>query len=466
MAKGPRSLKNGKVKSKSKAAVHEPQQEVDETEDDEEDEFGGTTFEDFNDDETEQEEVEEDETEKEVEEDETEEDEEEIEEDENISEGSIDGVVRKPQKSVKGKRGRRGKTEKKLVLPVDRLVQGAMRKAGVDKLPDLNVLFKHRSGKKVKLSDVAVFVDEEPADDVLKELSVRLPMHNEVHLSAGIDKNRIRRVGADILKCGWIASDIEVAKLEGSDVLHCVSGRHRLAFIAAAYGGDVTVVVQVAEMDLSDARKATVYTNQARPTGIREAAELAVIETSGGVDCELDALYGGMVRTKRSAVKFAVYLATNVTPKGGMIKFPVREKGKSKGNSVTTWPSLKNFWQNATFWSAEVTCKDFVKQYVDATKFLNALVDALLKTEGFEPSQHMSTMAMRAIGSFYKAMLDAGSHEPIDIVEIIADGLVAITKLGRMKNTEAFAKLRSNVKRRIKKAEKQRAKEEVDDEDE
>jgi len=79
--------------------------------------------------------------------------------------------------------------------------------------------------------------------------------------------------------------------------------------------------------------------------------------------------------------------------------------------------------------------------------FLNKLVEEFLKIDAFAPSQHMSAMATRAIGSLFQTLSDAG-RKPTDFVQDIAEVVVGLGAIGRDKNEEIYEMILNGMKER------------------
>jgi len=322
----------------------------------------------------------------------------------------------------------------------EKAVRVMLRRAELDALPPLEQLMRCKSGQKMAIRDIGLFVGE-PADACLKEIAEKCPIPNRVNLSAEVTRSRVITVGADILKKGRMFQPIQVARIEEDGALECTSGRHRLAFLAMAYGPGVEIPVYIESMTLNEARDAVVVANQARPTKALERAEHAVMKAVGGnTQAKQDELYAMTVTTKAKAKKYCVY---SVIDRGYPVPldFSVSLTSSRKDGSLTTLTNVENFWGTALEWKHGMSRADFDESLGASITFLNKLV-ASMKVEGyFNPVHHLAAMTMSAIGKYYRSYQEITGKNAIDVVDRIAEEIVAMGDIGRQKSDETYNKL-------------------------
>lgn len=329
--------------------------------------------------------------------------------------------------SSKGKRVVKPLTDKQ------KAVNNILRKAGLeDELPTLDHLMRCKQGTKVKVSDIAVFIDE-PEDEILKDLYKNMNVLNRVNLSAEVDLNRVKVVGGQVLGAGRMYQPIQVAKIEEDGRLECTSGRHRLVFLALVYGTDIEIPVYVEDMNINEARDAVVVANMARKAKAMEQAEHAVLAAVGGdVDADLDDIYTKTVTTKANAKKYCAYM---VLERSRPAKLGFKLGGRKEGG-IATIGTIEGYWGNALDWHREMPRKDFDAALKNSTEFLNNLVVEFEKNASFDAAQHMASMTLKAVGKYYKTMSDAGVE--IDAASLV-NVVVAMGDIGRQKSEETYA---------------------------
>jgi hypothetical protein len=351
-------------------------------------------------------------------------------------------AVQGTQKAVKPKKS--GKKAKMPLTPRAKAIRLMLRRAGVAELPSLDQLMRGKTGtSKLPISEIGLFIGD-PKDALLVELAAECKVQNIVNLSAEVLKSRVMAIGAQILAAGRMYQPIQVARVNGT--YQCTSGRHRLAFLALAYGPSTRIHVYIEEMTLNEARDAVVVANQARPTKALERAEHAVLQAVGGnVDASQDDLYNKTVLTKAKAKKYCVY---SVLEKGYPIRltFPVSLTASRKDGGLTTLTNVENYWSAAIEWYKELTRADFDAALEAATDFLNLLAKAFQKEQGFEPVSHMASMTLSAVGKYYRAYLELNGESPIGKVDVIAKAVVAMGDIGRQKSEETYKVLAKVMK--------------------
>jgi hypothetical protein len=348
---------------------------------------------------------------------------------------TTDAKPTKPKgKKPKGKKP--SKRAKKPLTPVQRTLRLAKRRGGSDTLPDIKALFKNKTGTKMKISDIAIFI-EAPTEESLKVIAEQCPKKNRVNLSTNIDRNRVVTVGGQLIHSNRMYQPIQVARIEEDGALECTSGRHRLAFLAMAYGPDQVVTVDVEDMTINEARDAVVFANQTRTTKALEKAEHAVLQAvCGDVDADQDEMYSKTAITKVKVRKYAVYsvLERNYPL---ALAFKVSLTQSRKGGGLTTVSNFEEFVSSSVKWAKGMPRKEFDAQLEAGVKFLNALAAALQKLPGFEPSQHMAAMPLRAVGKYYRDR-NAIAGDAMTIVDKLSERMVALGDIARYKPDETY----------------------------
>lgn len=339
----------------------------------------------------------------------------------------------------KGARGGvRSRVKKQPLTPAQKLVRAAMKKAGLEELPPLGQLMVGKSGVKMKICDIGIFI-EPPTEDALAELGEKCPVPNRCNLSTQVTASHVKSVGASVLTSGRMYQPIQVAKLtDGEGAVEVTSGRHRLVFLALAYGAETMLTVYVEEMTLDEARDAVVVANQARKARALEKAEHAMLAAVGGnAEATNDEIYASMVTTKAKAKKYCTYQTID---KGYPAKlgFPVSRTSSRKEGGLTTITSMEGFWNAAIQWSKGMPRKVFDAKFKQVIEFVNAFVAAAQACDDFDARQHLATMPLRAVGKYY---IEVGAEKALESVEAIATALVAMGDIGRQKSDVTYGQL-------------------------
>lgn len=354
--------------------------------------------------------------------------------------------VKKPSSVGKAKDGLKKKANKPLT-PTQKVVNNIMRKAnlevGQEIMPIDKLTQKERRLELVKISDIAVFI-RKPKDEVLKGLFKKMPVINRVNLSACVDINRVKLVGGEILKASRMYQPIQVAKIDTDGRLECISGRHRLVFLALMYGADAEVLVQVEDMDLNTARDAVVVANMARKAKAMEQAEHAVLKAVGGdAEAGLDEIYVKTVTTKAKAKKYCTYVVLERSwPM--TLKFPL---GNRKKGGLATISTVQGFWNAALDWHKEMPRKDFDASLKESIRFLNSLVEAFQGNDSFEARHQMASKPMVAIGKYYKTMVDADMDVGEKFIDKFSNVVVALGDVGSYPHEETYAAIVKAMKK-------------------
>jgi len=314
-----------------------------------------------------------------------------------------------------------------------------VRRSGVEGIPELSHIMRGKGGEIVKISDIGIFIDE-PTDELIAEVAKECKIPNKVNLSAEVVKSRVVAIGAQIFEAGRMYQPIQVARIKDGDntTLECTSGRHRLVALALVYGAASEIPVYIENMTLNEARDAVVVANQARPTKAMERAEHTVLRAvSGNVDAEQDELYKRTAKTKAKARKYCVYsVLSRGYPK--KLSFKVSMTSSRKDGGLTTLTNVENFLGAALEWNKDMSRKDFDAGLSGAVSFLNAFAKELKKTDGFDPSHHMASMTMAAMGKYYKTYREITGNEATEVADKVASIVVSMGEIGRQKSETTY----------------------------
>ena len=349
-------------------------------------------------------------------------------------------------KAKADKPARVGKNPRKLLTPLQKEMNKALKKAGVTELPELAHLMRGKQGTKMKISDIAVFI-EEPEDEVLKHLFSKMSKLNRVNLSATVEMRRILYVGAQILLHGRMFQPIQIANIDGDGTLECTSGRHRVAFLALAYGPDSEIPVYIEKMNLNEARDAVVVANQSRKAKAMEKAEHLVLQSVGGdVDAEQDDIYSKMVINKMTAKKYCTF---SVMERGypELMTFDVTNESTRKNGELTTVTSMEGFWGYALNWSKDMSREDFDAGLQESIKFLNKLAANFVTNGSFDPTQHMAAKTLEAIGKYFRTLANANTDIDDALIKHLSDVVVAMADIGRNKSEKTYMAIVQAMKR-------------------
>lgn len=323
--------------------------------------------------------------------------------------------------------------------PRDKAVRVILRRSGKDEVPELDHLLRNKGGKSMRICDIGLFIGE-PDDEVLKELAAECKIANRVNLSAEVLLSQVKKVGASILQADRMYQPIQVARIEEDGSYECTSGRHRLAFLSLLYGPKANIKVYVEDMTLQEARDAVVVANMARPTKALERAEHAVLQAvHGDADAAQDELYKNTATTKTKVKKYCVFsVLKNKYP--AELSFKLSLTASRKGGALTTITNVENFWGAALNWNKQMERAEFDEQLKTSVTFLNALAEKLQEQDGFDAIQHMSSMALSAIGKYYQDV-ESVTGDALGRVEDIAVAIVAMGEIGRQKSEVTYTAL-------------------------
>jgi len=310
------------------------------------------------------------------------------------------------------------------MTPVEKSVHRMMKKAGVSSLCKVDHLLRHKQGSKVAIKEIALF-SEAPEDEVLAQIAKDVPLVNLLHPNAQVDIGRVEKVGADILACERLYDPIVVSETE-DDGLQCVSGRHRLSFLAIAYGPDAEIVVYTEPHTRNESRDFATKANQTRTIRARERAEHAAMSSvHGDADASQDAMYESMATTKASIKQYCVYsVLERKTP--AELNFTASERKSCNDGGLTTISNLAAFWGAAMNWHKSMERAEFDSQLKDSVAFLNSFADAIRGLPNFDQGQHFTNRPLIAIGKYYRTLMDANATIDDSVIEKLAKFIVGL----------------------------------------
>lgn len=334
-----------------------------------------------------------------------------------------------------------GKKTWKNVTARQKAVNVILRRASKDKVPDIRHLLVGKMGSEVKIQDIALFIDDEQADELMAELAKECPVRNRVNLSAEVQKKRILDIGAQIVESGRMYQPISVARIKEDGRLECTSGRHRLAFLALVYGPDTRIPVCIEDMTMNEARDAVVVSNQARPTKALERAEHTVLQAvKGNLNAEQDDLYYRTVTAKAKARRYCVFSVINRSYPM-KLGFVVSKDSSRKGGGITTLTNIEGFWGAALDWEDGMERKKFDAELKESVKFLNGVVETMQAQKGFNSKQHLAAMTLSAIGKYYRAFREITGGDASAVAVEVAKCVVKMGDVGRQKSEKTYSTL-------------------------
>lgn len=359
-------------------------------------------------------------------------------------------AVAEPPKKGKSKRSKAeaGKAGGKMT-PKEKFLRGVLRKAGLDELPPLSQLMALRSaeGKQMRICDIAIFIGK-PRSELLQEIAGNFDAINDINLNARVSLRNTKKVGVEMLQSGVMFMPICVAHIKESDTHQCWTGRHRLAFLALAYGPTAKIPVLVDEMDQSMACDAVVYANESRCVKTMEKANHAVLKATGGdMSLSREESYKLVVRNKSSVAAFCAHHILTVGIRGCKFLFDISEDASRQEGGLTTVRNVQGFWKKAISWTQETSFADFDAEVKASVEFLNALVAKMQPILDFVAKQHLAAMPLVAIGKYYRTIADSRTGDPMKEVGNIAKTVVGMGDIARIKSDVLYENLVSALKK-------------------
>lgn len=255
-----------------------------------------------------------------------------------------------------------------------KVVRVILKRSGLSSPPPVESLFHGKVGVRVPISKIGFICGGEPKDKLLKEIANGCVARTRLN-KFDVPEKQVVSVGSKILKSGRMMMPIVVASDPDTGVMECVSGRCRLAFLAAVYGAASEIPVYIEVMDHASAKMAVAVANESRSIKALERASFAVVK-AGAEECSQDELYEKMATDKASIIK---YCASSVFERGypRKLKFKISERSSLPDGAITTFSNVERFWAEALPWEKGVTTrKDFETRLSLSIRFLNALAGA------------------------------------------------------------------------------------------
>ena len=277
-----------------------------------------------------------------------------------------------------------------------------IKRAGIKSPPTIERILEGKTGPKIPISEIGFITNDIQSDVLMAELAQECHVRNRLNRD-DILLSRILAVGSEIFKAGrmwtpfYIHQDIYDGRYE------CISGRHRLAFLALVYGSNLEVPVYIEHLTLKSAREAVTVANDSRPVKALERASYAILRASGGdSEADQDKIYNRLSNLKTNMTKYCVY---SVIERGFPAKFTFKlsERSSRPDGGITTVSNIEVFWSEALYWQVGMERKDLDSQLGDSVKFLNLFVSTIRKIPGFNPDQHLTANVLAAVGKYYLA---------------------------------------------------------------
>jgi hypothetical protein len=128
-----------------------------------------------------------------------------------------------------------------------------LKRSGLKKPPLIESILEGKVGLRIPISEIGFISSDKQKDKFLLELAQECQVRNRLNRD-DISKNRMLAVGSDIFRAKHMWTPIYVSKDIHDGRYECISGRHRLAFLATVYGSNIEIPVHVEYMTLKSAR--------------------------------------------------------------------------------------------------------------------------------------------------------------------------------------------------------------------
>ena len=333
--------------------------------------------------------------------------------------------------AVKDKTARIRKTRRQKDMRV------ILKRSGLAKPPPIEQILQGRTGEKIAISKIGFLSLDEHSDPVLDEIAVACPIRNRLNRDEVL-KARVLAIGAQIFKAGRMWTPIFVYRDVDTDRLECISGRHRLTFLALAYGTDLEVPVHVERMTLKEAREAAAVANDSRPIKALERASYAILRAVGGdTGANQDQVYRNLATHKINVGKYCVFsVIERELP--AKLHFSLSEKFSRPDGGITTVSNIECFWNEAFSWTREMSRQEFDKELKESVLFLNAFVEKIRKVKGFDSAQHLSAGVMSALGRYYLSYKNITHRSAIVVCGNMAEGVVSLGQTSKRPQSELY----------------------------
>lgn len=342
--------------------------------------------------------------------------------------------------TAKAEEAKEGKTEKKVLTPREKVIQKLIKRSGAVGIPTLKDMLHGKTGHKVRIKDVAVFVGK-PKEMLLQEMVEQCPIINRINMSAEVSLRRMIQVGIQILRVGRILMPVHVARIKEDGRMEVASGRHRVALLALLYGPDAEIPVLIEEMSLNEARETAVVANQSRRVQPLEKAEHAVMRAvAGNAEADIDEMYIKTSTNKDGIKKYCTFVIFDKSHPARLTFKVARESIRNEGEMATI-PGVENFFGNALPWKRGMPRKDLDAALRAAIKFLNEFCEKVTAIPGFKAIHHMASMPLTAVGRYYRNYEDVGGKNAIEIVDDIAKAVVEMGDCGRRASMDIYESL-------------------------
>lgn len=338
--------------------------------------------------------------------------------------GDFSDKAATPAIAIAAKTSRAKKTVRQKAIRV------MLKRSGLGHVPPLEQILLGKTGPQMPISEIGFISRDKQTDPVLALLASECPERNRLNRD-DILRSRILAVGAEIFKAERMWTPIHVFHDPNTGGTECISGRHRLAFLALVYGPNIRVPVYIENLTLQAAREATAVANDSRPVKALERASYAILRAaSGNTDADRDMLYERMAAHKPDIGKYCVY---NVVERGypERLAFKVSERSSRPDGGITTVSNVEEFWGEALPRRKGMSRKEFDTGLAESVRFLNAFVSAIKTLQGFDPDQHLTANVMSAVGRYYQTFHTITKRNAIEIVGPLAEGVVRLGQTAR-----------------------------------
>jgi len=332
-------------------------------------------------------------------------------------------------------------TKKELRLkktPLQKALRVMMKRAGISKIPPDTQIFEGKTGPVFPISEIGFISKDKQSDPLLAELAKTCPVRNRLNRD-DIAKSQVLVVGSQIFKAGRMWTPIHIHRDIQDGRLECISGRHRLAFLALVYGSDLKVPVYLEGLDLKAAREAVAVANDARSVKALERASYAIVRAVGGdAEASQDSLYNKLATLKPNIIKYCVY---SVIERGypAKLQFKLSEKSSRPKGEITTVSNVETFWSEILDWNKDVVRHEFDASLKESVKFLNAFVSEATSLKGFDSDQHLSAVAFTAIARYCRAWKNVTGRSITDIAKDMAKAIVSVGQTSKKQQTEIYS---------------------------
>ena len=312
-----------------------------------------------------------------------------------------------------------------------------LKRSGLAKPPPVEQILQGRMGEKVSISEIGFLSLDEHSDPVLNDIATACPIRNRLNRDEVL-KSRVLVIGSQILKAGRMWTPILVYRDVDSGRLECISGRHRLTFLALVYGTDLEVPVHIENMTLKEAREAAAVANDSRPIKALERASYAILRAVGGdTEANQDQVYRKLATNKLNVGKYCVFsVIERELP--SKLSFNLSERSSRPDGGVTTVSNIECFWNEAFAWTRDMTRQEFDKELKESVSFLNVFIDKIKKIKGFDSSQHLSAGVMSALGRYYLSYKNITHRSAISVCGKMAEGVVGLGQTSKRPQSELY----------------------------